>query len=241
MWWAALAAFAGAFGQGLNQRQQIKAQNRIAKANAEASDIVRKGNAQLASAVGNLQRWQQSVSNQRTLKQAALEQSALKTNLLRMRDDSKDASLEQRLASASQAGAAAAAFSAAGVGGGTRDAINSTLRVAAQRKQDIITDKKEQYTYDGLLALTNMKEDVAFRLDDTMIIDQIDYRTPYAQTQEVPSVWRTMFNSAVSAASSSGGQAAMSNVGGGGGGNTSFFSSSYGATGGGGSAGTFSI
>jgi len=236
MWWAALAAFSGAFGQGLNQRQQIKAQNRIAKANAEATNITRAGNAQLASAIGNLNRWKQSVGNQRVLKQAALEQSALKTNLLRMRKDAKEADLETRLAAASEAGSMAAAFGAAGVGGGTRDMINSTLRISEGRKLDQLKQQKDAYTYDALRQLTNMQEDVAYRLDDSMVIDQIDYRTAHAEKNKVPSVWRTMFNSAMSAASSSSGQAALSNVGGGGSdsagqaSSTSFFSQAYGSS-----------
>lgn len=239
MWMAALAAFAGAFGKGLNQREQIKAQNRIAEANADARNITRAGDAKLASAVGNLQRYRQSVSNQRTLKQAALKQESIRTNLMRVRADAQSASLQTRLDAASQAGAAAAAFSAAGVGGGTRDMVNQTIRTSRQRKLDAIDKKAGQYEYDALRQLTNINEDVGFRLDNSLIIDQINYREANADIdkQEVPSVWRTVFNSALSAASSPGGQAALSNMGGGG---YSFrFQNSYGASGSGTSAGTF--
>ena len=125
--WMALLAQAGMNAlQGLQQREQIKANNRIEQANADATNTVRAGNAQLASAVGNLSRWQQSVSNQRTLKTYADNSAALRTNLDRVFKGLNSQSLEQRLASAQEAGAAVAAMGAAGVTGSTRDALNST-------------------------------------------------------------------------------------------------------------------
>lgn len=231
MWWAALAQFAGSFIGGMGNREKIKAQNRIKKANRDATNITRRGNAELASAVGNLKRWKQSVGNQRVLKQSAMEQEAVKTNLLRMRKDAKQADLTTRLDAASQAGAAAAAFGSAGVGGGTRDMINSSLQISEARKLQQIQDQKDTYTYDALQKLTSMQEDTAYRLDDSMIVDQIDYRTAYAAETRVPSYFNTAINAAASTASSGAGQSAIANSGGGDGSDSpsdsSWFSQGY--------------
>lgn len=229
MWWAAVAQFAASFIGGMGERKKIEAQNRIKEANRDATNITRRGNAELASAVGNLKRWKQSVGNQRVLKQSAMEQGAVKTNLLRMRKDAKQADLATRLDAASQAGAAAAAFSSAGVGGGTRDMINSSLQISEARKLQQIQDQKDTYTYDALQKLTSMQEDTAYRLDDSMIVDQIDHRTAYAAKKKVPNYFETAINAAGSTASSGAGQSAIANSGGSSGSSSdsSWFSQGY--------------
>ena len=211
-----IAALAMQFGmnllQGLQQRQQQKANKRIDEANVDATNTVRAGNAQLASAVGNLQRWQQSVNNQRTIKSYADNAEALRTNLDRAIKGLNSQSLEQRLSSAQEAGAAVAAMGAAGMAGSTRDQVNSSMRMAAQRKQDSITEQKDATKSDATAQIAALTNNLGYALDDNVIIDAVDVRKEKSFAK-VDSVWRVALNAAMQTAGSSAGQSALSNMG----------------------------
>lgn len=211
-----IAALALQFGmnliQGLNQREQQKANKRIEEANAEATNTVRAGNAQLASAVGNLQRWQQSVNNQRTIQSYADNAEAMRTNLDRVVKGLNSQSLEQRLSSAQEAGAAVAAMGASGLTGNTRDQLNASMRMAAQRKQDTISEQKDAAMYDANKQIAALTNNLGYALDDNVIVDQVDVRKEKSFAK-VDSVWRVALGAAMQTAGSQAGQSALSNIG----------------------------
>lgn len=211
---ALLMQFGMSMMQGLQAREQQKANKRIDEANAEATNTVRSGNAQLASAVGNLQRWQQSVNNQRTIQSYADNAEAMRTNLDRVNKGLNSQSLEQRLASAQEAGAAVAAMGAAGMSGSTRDQLNASLRMAAQRKQDAISEQKNAANYDARQQIAALTNNLGFALDDNVIVDQVDTRREQSFAK-VDSIWRVALNAGMQTAGSSAGQSALSNMGGG--------------------------
>lgn len=209
---ALLTQFGMSMVQGLQQREQQKAAKKIDEANVDATNTVRAGNAQLASAVGNLQRWQQSVNNQRTIQSYADNAEAMRTNLDRVTKGLNSQSLETRLASAQEAGAAVAAMGAAGMTGSTRDALNASMRMAAQRKQDSISEQKDTMRYDANQQIAALTNNLGYALDDNVIIDQVDVRKEKSFAK-VDSIWRVAANAAVSTASSGAGQSAISNMG----------------------------
>ena len=213
MLWPLLATAGMQLLQGISQRNQAKEQAKLEQTNADATNIVRAGNDQLAAAVGSLNRWRQSVGNQRTIEQYADNSATLQTNLQRTYQNLNSTSLEQRLVAAQEAGAATAAMNAAGLGGNTRDMINSTLQIAAQRKQDLLSDQKRATGYDVAQQLAGMTDNLAYQLDDSTIIDQVDTRQEHAQAY-IPSIGRTLLSSALGTLSSPLGQSAFSLLGG---------------------------
>lgn len=172
----AMKALGGLTGreQAKANKRLTKAENMLKKAQVDAANTIRDANNELGAATGALQRYRQSLGHQQTLKQSGRQQSALVTNINRALDDLNRGGVESRLESSFEIGALAAASSAAGVGGGSREMMNRTLRLSAARQQAEIERAGDQVTYDGLRALTNMKADSFQALDGSLIFDNID-------------------------------------------------------------------
>jgi len=204
MWQYLAAQTAGNVLQGLGARTQAKAQNKltdfenlIQKANADAANIVRRANNELAGATGSLNRFKQSIQNQAILRASGDEQKQIQTNLLRAREDLVRGSMEQRLDTAFEVGALAASVSAAGVGGSSRDVLNSTIKLTGARKQAELSRVGQQMTTDALEYLTNTQADAYMQVQGDLFLDALDYGTttfmPKAHTpvQSYASIWLT--------------------------------------------------
>lgn len=205
--------FMGNLFGGLASREQMKAQGRLTaaqnvvnKANVEASNTIRDANNELSSVVGSLNRSRQAMNNRQALRTNSREQEAIQTNLARTLSDLTQSSLEDRLNSAFELGSLAAAASAAGVGGNSREVMNSTLRLTAARKQQALDEQGDIITYDGLKMLTNTQADAYASLDSTVILDQLDLsRDQYIPQfiQKAPSYLQTTANAAITTAANS--------------------------------------
>jgi len=202
--------FMGNLFGGLASREQIKAQGRLTaaqnlvnKANIEAGNTVRDANNELSSVVGSLNRARQAMNNRQVLRTNSREQEAIQTNLARTLSDLTQSSLEERLNSAFELGSLAAAASAAGVGGNSREVMNSTLRLTAARKQQALDEQGETITYDALKMLTNTQADAYASLDNSVILDQLDLSTDQyipQFIQKAPSFLQTTANAAITTA-----------------------------------------
>src|SRR5690554_5074163 len=184
MWQYLAAQAAGNVLQGLGARTQAKAQNKltdfenlIQKANADAANIVRRANNELAGATGSLNRFKQSIQNQAILRASGDEQKQIQTNLLRAREDLVRGSMEQRLDTAFEVGALAASVSAAGVGGSSRDVLNSTIKLTGARKQAELSRVGQQMTTDALEYLTNTQADAYIQVQGDLFLDALDHGT----------------------------------------------------------------
>jgi len=192
---------------GLGARQQAKAQARLTKAenlvnkaNTEAANTIREANNELGVAIGSLNRFRQNASNRQVLRQYGQEQEQIQTNLSRAMGDLQRGALEDRLDTAFELGSLAAYAAAAGVGGGSKNVLNSTIRMTNARKQAALEQQGDQMTYDALTLLTNTQADAYMALDSSLILDQLDLMPQQfipQFVQKAPSVGQTLFNAAI--------------------------------------------
>lgn len=192
---------------GLGQREQAKAQARLTKAenlvnkaNTEAANTIRKANNELGAAVGSLNRFRQAANNRQIMRQYGQEQEQIQTNLSRAMSDLRRGAMEERLDTAFELGSLAAYAAAAGVGGGSKNVLNSTIRMTNARKQAALEQQGDQITYDALTLLTNTQADAYMALDSTLILDQLDLMPQQfipQFVQKAPSVGQTLFNAAI--------------------------------------------
>lgn len=211
MWWALAAQYGMQFLEGLIGREQQKAQNRLTEienevqeANAENANRVRDANNELAAAKGSLQRYRKSLGDQHYLRDIGNQQEQIQTNLIRSIDDLERGSLESRLDTAFELGAVAARTAAAGVSGGSKQAINATIRMTEARKQAALENQQGQMTYDAIKYLTNTQAD-AYNLDGSVFLDSIDRNTNTFMpqyVQKVPNAWSAFFNAGANTVSS---------------------------------------
>lgn len=204
------AKFLGNTLAGLGQRQQAKAQARLTKAenlvnkaNAEAQNTVRDANNELAAMVGSLNRFRLNASNRQVLRQSGQEQEQIQTNLQRALSDMQRGALEERLDTAFELGSLSAATAAAGVGGGSKDVLNATIRLANARRQQALDTAGDQMSYDAMKLLSNTQADAYGALDSTLILDQLDLsKTQFVPqfVQKAPSVGRVLVNAAITTA-----------------------------------------
>lgn len=180
--WAAIAAVAMNVLGGLAGQDQANAQarldaaqNEVNRANDYAANTARDANNELATVVGSLNRAKQAINNRNVLANVGREAESIRTNMFRALSDMTEAGLEQRLDSAFDLGSLAAASGAAGVGGGSRDVMNSTLRMAAARKQQALEQQMDQVTYDSVRMETNTHADAYMAMDSSLILDQLDF------------------------------------------------------------------
>lgn len=192
---------------GLGQRQQAKAQARLTKAenlvnkaNTEAANRIREANNELSVAIGSLNRFRQNLGNRQILRELGREQEQIQTNLIRAQSDLQRGAVEERLDTAFELGSLAAYAAAAGVGGGSKNVLNATIRMANARKQDALERQGDQMSYDALTMLTNTQADAYMAMDSTLILDQLDLMPQQfipQFVQKAPSVGKTLFNAAI--------------------------------------------
>lgn len=185
--WAMIAMAAMKALGGLSGREQEKAQgrltkaeNEVTKANVYASNLTRDANNELSAAVGSLNRFRQSLNNRQVLRTSGREQEQIQTNLQRTLQDLNSGKLEQRLDTSFELGSLAASMGAAGVGGGSREMMNATIRMTEARKLDALDEAGDAVSYDAIKLLTNTQADAYAQLDATTILDRLDLNvTPY--------------------------------------------------------------
>lgn len=202
--------FFGNFLGGLGQREQMKAQgrltkaqNKVNKATIDGNNLVRDANNELSSVVGSLNRFRQNANNRQLARNSGEQQEAIYTNLRRTLSDLQSASLEDRLNSSFELGALAASTAAAGIGGGSKDVMNSTLRMAAARKQQALEEQGETITYDALRAATNVQARTFSDMDSSLVLDNLDLSQDQfipQFIQQAPSALQVGINSAIQTA-----------------------------------------
>jgi len=165
----------GSISSGVLAEANANAQYTLNQANAYASNLIRSSNNTVAAARSSLARYTQSVNNNRTLDNVGKAFTTNNVNYRRQRDAASNASLEDQIALAEQAGRQAAASAFSGLTGGVSDIIRNTTALRASR----IQQRKEQAT-------AQMDSDQAARtgallqagwdnLDQTDIVTNIDY------------------------------------------------------------------
>jgi hypothetical protein len=180
MGWAAVVkgVVSGLHGylEGSVQKAQIEANNRLSAAFTDASNKVRGGQNAFAAARGALQRYVQSVNNNRTLDAGGTAMEANLVNARRQDDAVKESDFETQLRDAERTGAQAAAAAFAGMGGSdAADMVSLSTRLTQQRASAQATQYGDYRAFDTARRQGAIAHQMVGSLDNSLIFDQIDY------------------------------------------------------------------
>jgi len=184
MWWNAIAGGAAALDQLPLTNANIDARNRVNAANADARNRTRAAGNELTAAQGNLERWVQSLNNQRRLEAAGDALDAHVTNYYRQADAVLAGNFESSIRDAEEEGAALAAQAATGIGGDTVDLINAATSLRQARSNEAAAQFKDTMQYDAALRASDMMQQAVQGLDSSIIMDSLDYGIDVAAHEE---------------------------------------------------------
>lgn len=196
--WMALASAGlsalGAYTQGAVTKAQVKGNNAVSAAVTEANNRVRTAGNAFSAARGSLSRYVQSVNNNNALEAGG---EALEANLInaRRQDDAMaEASFENQIRAAEQLGSQVAAAAFSGVGGEVADTISISTRLMQQRAARNALQSREFAQYDSVRRAGAIAQQTVRSLDQSLILDSLDYSIDVAQYQKAPSVWGGVAN-----------------------------------------------
>lgn len=211
--WVMAAMFGMQLLQGASQNKKIKESNKTAEFNAQIQDQLTQANNTVAAATGALNRHRQSLANQLKLKAGGKQVEALGQNLLRLQDQSQQQGLNVKIQAAEQTGALMAAAAGAGIGGGTVDMLNATVRGKEARLLEQIERNNKANTRDTLDRISQVKEATAMGLDDTVFLDRVTQVKTVPQIQATRSWGDIAMGAAMSTLGTQAGIDAVSKVG----------------------------
>jgi hypothetical protein len=151
------------------------ATNTTNETNAWAANTVRAANNAVRIAQANLGNFMRSQSNQNRMQQDQARINALQTNLLRTADATLRGSLESRIRASEQLGALASSAAAANMGGGSIEALKSTLNIQDSYQRQVTEDNKKYVTFDATKQKAGMEYDAVLHQDLGQTFAAIDY------------------------------------------------------------------
>ena len=194
---AAMQAAQGAISGYLGAKSaQASAQafNRLSAASTAASNKVRVTSNAATAAQNTLARWVQSVNNNRQLQAGGESLEAGVVNYRREADSALTQSFADSISSAEQQGAAAASQAAAGVGGSVVDMVNGSVALRDSIVRQSIGTQRDQQAYDVTRRAGLIMSQMVGGLDNSVIMDTLDYTRDAAQYQTVPSTMPGIVN-----------------------------------------------
>jgi hypothetical protein len=134
-----------------SRRAQIEAQSIIDRANADAANVTRKANNEVSAATTSLQNYARSLNNKRAGAAAGARIDAIKINAGRAMDKLTQTGVAHDVQSVEQFGQVVAAAAAAGVSGGSIDAVRRAmaLRRGIQQEQLSRATKQTQFDFES--------------------------------------------------------------------------------------------
>ncbi|BAP34927.1 internal virion protein [Ralstonia phage RSJ5] len=165
----------------INSAQRIiddgntQATNTVNEANAYAGNVVRAANNAVRAAQSSLSNYQRSAKNQAIQEAGAKKVDAMRTNMLRTADATLRGNMEDRIRSSEQLGALMSQAAAAGMGGGSVDALKSVMDVQDGYVRQVKKDNQQYRTYDQVKALAGVAYDTNMAVDLGQSFANIDY------------------------------------------------------------------
>jgi hypothetical protein len=182
-------------------RDAAKKANEIAQLNAKlGNDLTNASNAAEA-AKGNLQRYMQSVNNNRRLTAMGEAESANTVNSLRTADVATTQGFSRDIAAAEQQGSAVARQAAAGLGGDTADQVNRTTALRDSITKQMYTERTGQVASDEVLRAGAIAHTAIGGLDGTIVPPSLNYNRAVAQLQSVPNQFTTQLGAVMNGVS----------------------------------------
>lgn len=170
--------FQSALGAG---NASAKGNNLISDTNAQEGNRVKLAENAASAAQGNLARFTQSVNNNRALDAGGRALEALTVNSLRGGDAALRGSFSDDIRSAEAMGHMAASAAVAGAGGNVVDSVNQSTALRDSIVRQSVTDNAGSATYDVSRRAGNIMSQVVGGLDDSIILDHMDYNVQVAQ------------------------------------------------------------
>lgn len=152
-----------------------QAQLTVAKANADAGNITRAADNEYKGAAAALTNFSRAQQNKRVLEAAGDQYNVFSKNIVRTMDDSVSKSAYRQLQASEALGTIASAVGAAGVGGGSIDAINSTFRRALEINNSREEKKDDIAIGDSIHQQNQIMDNAAAQLDFNQTFANIDY------------------------------------------------------------------
>lgn len=175
----------GFFGYGF-AKQAAKKANEVAELNAKlGNDLTNASNATEA-AQGNLQRYMQSVNNNRRLTAMGDAEAQNTTNSLRTQDTQLAQGFSHDISNAEQTGNAVARQAAAGLGGDTADQINRTTDLRDSISSELYNERTGQQASDAVIRAGAIAHTAIGGLDGSIVPPQLNYNRQTAQLQSMP-------------------------------------------------------
>lgn len=190
-------SFGGGFGALLGHgatNALTRANNRLSEINARTSNATRQASNAAAAAEGNLARYVQSVNNNRALEAGGSAQEALLVNYLRGRDRQTAGNFSDDIRSAEQAGHSAAAAALAGVDGNVVDMVNGSTALRDSIVRQSVEERQSAQAYDVSRRAGNIASQMVAGLDNSIILDRLDYNVDYAKETPELSVFAQTLN-----------------------------------------------
>ena len=164
------------------QKAAAQAQLIEAKGRAEASNITMKADNEYKASSASLTNFLRAQQNKRIMEAAGNQYKAMSQNIVRVMDQATSDSVSRRLRYSEQFGQMVAAASAAGVGGGSVDAINSTMKRVQDVSEQEIKQKNKVQLGDMINQQNNIINNSVAQMDNSTTFANIDYskaKTPF--------------------------------------------------------------
>lgn len=179
-------AVAGVAMSALNmysQREQVKANNRVRRAQADAEDTLRPAKNAAAAAQSSLALWSQSVNNQRRERASGLQLEAGAVNSARASTAQVGQVFAGSIRAAEQAGAQAAASASSGVTGHVVDMVAGATALRRKVGEESAAQFAGQVAYDTQRRAAELSSQLVTGLDTSMVMAGLDYNQTILQQQ----------------------------------------------------------
>lgn len=196
MWWNAIAGASMGLVNGQFGKTQAKNNNLIADVNAAAGNKVRAAENSAAAAKGNLQRWVQSVNNNRTLDNGGRAMETTLVNARRTQDAQLRGKFSQTIRFAEQEGAAAAAQAAAGISGSVVDMVDTSTALRNAITSEMMDRDIAAGAGDVGRRIGSIFSQMVGGLDSSIMLDTLDYGKDVPQHAVVFSTWSNVLRGA---------------------------------------------
>lgn len=154
MFWIPIMMAASAIISKQKENTQVKAQNKINKANTYAANQQQQGNSVISAAKGALNRVNQSIQTRDALTAFGQQHNSLEAQRAKLGEQMTTGTFKNRVKAAEQQGMLAARSSAAGVGGSTTSMLEATMSL----QSDVQQAEMDQMYSDNLWAIDDAEK-----------------------------------------------------------------------------------
>ncbi|WP_432239202.1 hypothetical protein [Herbaspirillum robiniae] len=186
--------------QGIMDDANTYSQNLVNNANADAANLTRQGQNQVAAADASLGNAQRSISNQNKLDAAGSQLDTQAQNFARLQDQMTRGGLEDSLRASEQMGALHAQQAASGTGGSSAAMMHAALAMSVARQNTARDNHQHYQTYDMQQQRMGLIQNTIGSLDEGQTFAPIDYNVNVAPLVQSPLRMDQFAGSAVSQA-----------------------------------------